>query len=490
MRTLRYIVFALLGLSLFLGSCKKEGLITDAGAKIVFSNDTLRFDTVFTKVGSATRFIKILNPHNQSIQLSKVYLEKGSSSLFNLNIDGVSGDLQENIVIPAKDSIYVFAEVTIDPNRTENPFVIDEKLIVEVNGNQQSMVLEAWGQNANYIPNNLVKGKIATMTQDQFWNDPKPYVIYGILVVDGCKLTIAAGTRIHVHGGLVKTNQRDVYSDGMIYVQNGGEIEINGTKDKIVLIEGDRLEKEFEQIPSQWNLIYFGPESKASFSYATIKNSRIGLFADSLSTVRMKYCQIFNTGGPGIFARQADVQLDNCLIHSNGDRSVVIAQGGEFRSTYSTIANFGANSPAIELSNAYCKTYDSQGNCIQLLTSPLRSIMRNSIINSSQRDALSFFEVQNAGFNYSFENCIYRVEDLVKAERGGYVDFFTHSSNCINLKSTDKLFKKIDADNYRLDTLSIAENKALPVIGFEIDLDGVNRDVSKPDIGAYEFKPR
>jgi hypothetical protein len=81
--------------------------------------------------------------------------------------------LQENIVIPAKDSIYVFAEVTIDPNRTENPFVIDEKLIVEVNGNQQSMVLEAWGQNANYIPNNLVKGKIATMTQDQFWNDPK-----------------------------------------------------------------------------------------------------------------------------------------------------------------------------------------------------------------------------------------------------------------------------------------------------------------------------
>lgn len=490
MRALKYLSFFFLLFVLLFGACREEEFIIDASAKVEFSRDTLRFDTVFTKTGSATRFFKIKNPHSQPIQLSRIYLEKGSASLFNLNVDGVSADLQENINIPAKDSIYVFAEVTIDPNNLDNPFVIAENLLVEVNGNTQRVVLEAWGQNANYIPDNLSKGKIATMTSDQVWNDPKPYVIYGILVVDGCKLTIAAGTRIHVHGGLVKTSGNGIYSDGMIYVQNGGEILIQGSKDRPVIINGDRLEKEFENIPSQWNLIYFGTGTKADFSYTTIKNSRIGLFADSLSEVRLRYCQIYNTGGPALFGRQAAVQLDNCLMHSNGDRSVVISQGGQFESTYSTIANFGANSPAIELSNAFCKTYDPQGNCIQLLTSPLEARLKNSILNSSQRDAIGFTEVQNAGFNYSFENCIYRVEDLVNPDRGGYTDFFSHSVDCINLKAGDVLFKKIDADNYRLDTLSVAENRARPISGFDTDLDGVTRDAVKPDIGAYEFKPR
>lgn len=490
MSAFRYLLGLFFLSILLMSSCREEEFITDAGAKVAFSRDTLRFDTVFTKTGSATRFFKIINPHAQPIKLSRIYLEKGSASLFNLNIDGVSGDLQENISIPANDSIYVFAEVTINPNNQDNPFVITENLVVEVNGNTQRVVLEAWGQNANYIPDNLSKGKIATMTSDQFWNDSKPYVIYGILVVDGCKLTIAAGTRIHVHGGLVKTTGSGIYSDGMIYVQNGGEIQIQGTKDKPVIVDGDRLEKEFDKIPSQWNLIYFGTGTKADFSYTTIKNSRIGLFADSLSDIRLKYCQVFNTGGPALYGRQATIQLDNCLMHSNGDRSIVISQGGQFSTTYSTIANFGANSPAIELSNAYCKTYDAQGNCIQLLTSPLEARMKNSILSSSQRDAISFFEVQNAGFDYSFENCVYKVEDLVKPDRGGYTDFFNHSVDCINLKTGDVLFKKIDADNYRLDTLSVAENRARPVAGFDTDLDGVKRDALKPDIGAYEFKPR
>lgn len=486
----RYISLFLVLSTLFFSACKKDNFITESTAKVIFTRDTLRFDTVFTQTGSATRFFKIINPHNQPIKLSRIYLEKGAGSLFNLNIDGISGDIQENISIPAKDSIYVFAEVTINPNKIDNPFVINENLIVEVNGNTQRVILEAWGQNANYIPDNLAKGKIATMTQNQVWNDVKPYVIYGILVVDGCKLSIAAGTRIHVHGGLVKTDQNSVYSDGMIYVQNGGEIEIQGTKEKPVIINGDRLEKEFDKISSQWNLIYFGPETKANFSYTTIKNSRIGVFADSLSKVRLNYCQIYNTGGPAVYGRQADIQLDNCLFHSNGDRSVVIAQGGTFRSTFSTIANFGANSPAVELSNAFCKAYDAQGNCIQLLTSPLVSNVKNTILSSSQRDAISLFEVQNTGFDYTFENCIYKVEDLVKSDKGGYIDFYMHSIDCINAKNTDILFKKIDADNYHLDTLSVAENKAKPVAGFETDLDGVKRDVLKPDVGAYEFKPR
>jgi hypothetical protein len=489
MKQLKYFLCFSFVASLFFVACQKDEFITTSDAKVEFTIDTLRFDTVFTQSGSATRFFKIKNTNNQPIKISKIYLAKGSQSYFNLNIDGVSGDAQENIEIPAKDSIYVFAEVTINPNDLNNPFVIEEELIVETNGNVQKVILEAWGQNANYIPNNLSKGKVTSINTNQTWDDPKPYVIYGILVVDGCKLTIAAGTRVHIHGGLAKQNGT-TFSDGMIFVTNGGEVESQGTKEKPVIFQGDRLEKPFEKIPAQWNLIYFGANTKADFSYTTIKNARIGLYADSASVINLKYCQIFNTAGPGIAARQSDITAGNCLIHSNGDRSLVFAQGGNYNFTYSTVANYGSNSVALEMSNAFCRAYDASGNCTSLLVSPLNVNFINSIVNSSQRDAMSLIELKNADFNYNFENCIVKVEDLTNKDKGGHPEFYDFCKNCITVKSGDKLFKKIDADNYRLDTLSIAENKAIPIQDFPNDLDGTPRDPQSPDIGAYEFKPK
>lgn len=490
MKILNTTLVCIIMLSFFLGACRKESFIESADAKVNFSLDTLCFDTVFTSVGSATRFFKIKNPHNQSIRISKIYLEKGVNSYFNLNIDGVSGDAQERIEIPAKDSIYVFAEVTINPDDQNNPFVINENVIIETNGNVQKVVLEAWGQNANYIPNNLSKGKQVVMTSDQTWDDPKPYVIYGALEIRGCKLTIPAGTRIHIHGGIVKTTTNSIYNDGLIFVTNGGQIITQGTREKPVIIQGDRLEKEFENIPAQWNLIYFAPSTQGTFNYTTIKNARLGLYADSTSTLKIRYSQIFNTAGPAIFARQANISLENTLIHSTGDRSLVFNQGGTYNILYSTVASFGSNSPALEISNAFCRAYSANGDCASLGVAPLSLVCRNSILNSSQLDAFSFIEVKGVPFNYYFENCIYKVNDLVKQEKGGYIDFYNYTKDCINFKNGDKLFKKIDTDNYRLDTLSIAEKKAIPLNGFNEDLDGTMRDAQTPDIGAYEFKPR
>jgi hypothetical protein len=327
------------------------------------------------------------------------------------------------------------------------------------------------------------------METDQTWNDPKPYVIYGILVIDGCKLTIAAGTRVHIHGGLVKKD-KDIYSDGSIYVINGGEIETQGTRLKPVVFQGDRLEKDFEKIPAQWNLMYFGPDTKANFNYTTVKNARVGLYADSASTLHLKYSQIHNTAGPGIVARQSDVTADNCLVHSNGDRSLLLVQGGNYNFTYSTIANYGASAEALQMSNAYCRAFDANNKCIDLAKHPLVANFTNSIVNSSQRDAMIFVPLKNVEFTYNFMNCIVKIDKLIKKGEGDILDFYDHCKDCVTVKTGDKLFKKIDQDNYRLDTLSIAENKAKPLPGFTEDLDGTPRDAQKPDIGAYEFKPR
>ena len=108
--------YSLVALALFMlmlviaiSSCRKDqNFITDSSALIAFSKDTLRFDTVFTTQGSATRLIKVFNKNDQPIKLSKVYLEKSNNSLFNLNVDGIPGKLVKDVEIEAKDSVYIF----------------------------------------------------------------------------------------------------------------------------------------------------------------------------------------------------------------------------------------------------------------------------------------------------------------------------------------------------------------------------------------------
>ena len=55
-------------------SCRKESFITSPDARVNFSADSIKFDTVFTSVGSITQSFKIFNNNNQKLLLSKVKL--------------------------------------------------------------------------------------------------------------------------------------------------------------------------------------------------------------------------------------------------------------------------------------------------------------------------------------------------------------------------------------------------------------------------------
>jgi len=150
---------AILLLSFF--ACdKNEDYITDSDAKLAFSLDTLRFDTVFTELGSSTRSFKIYNRHDRPILISEARIVGATGVNFRMNVDGVPGDELQDIEIGANDSVYVFVEVTIDPNQplSVSPFVLEDKIEFETNGNLQQVHLEAWGQNANYFPSRFNKG--------------------------------------------------------------------------------------------------------------------------------------------------------------------------------------------------------------------------------------------------------------------------------------------------------------------------------------------
>src|SRR5688500_16366740 len=109
--------FLFLSIALVAGfsSCRKDKQFTDSGTQLRFSTDTLTFDTVFTTIGSAVRSFIIYNDENKPVELSSLRIAGGENSMFRLNVDGVPGKVFTNVRIEAKDSIYVFASVTVDP---------------------------------------------------------------------------------------------------------------------------------------------------------------------------------------------------------------------------------------------------------------------------------------------------------------------------------------------------------------------------------------
>jgi hypothetical protein len=477
-----------------LSYCRKEKFTTDPADKLAFSSDTLRFDTTFTEIGSATRILKVYNRHSESIRISRIFLEKGPASKFNLNVDGLPGDSHENIEIAPNDSVYVFAEVTINPDEPPgaSPFVLQENLVFETNGNTQTVVLEAWGQNAVYLPSRFGAGGVVALGcqgGEWVWDDPRPYVIYGILVIDDCTVRIPAGARVHVHGGLgrfVDTNGIQRYNDGFLAFTGSGRLVVEGTLENPVIFEGDRLESEFEEEAGQWTGIWLQAGTTGHrVENCIIRNSIIGIRADSATDLTLRNTQIYNTASSGLIGVHAAISAENCLFWGNTGYSIQLEYGGNYQFTYCTAASYGVDGEALRMGNALCL----DDFCASFVSFPLKARFQNCILFGSRADQITLFDRLDdpAQFDYEFKNCIVRVRDLLNAD--AYPDFPDHCQPCRNAGSQDTIFIDPNKNLYRLDTLhSVANRFAIPVVGIDKDLDGKPRDAANPDAGCYEIE--
>ncbi|HPD54413.1 MAG TPA: hypothetical protein PLI08_10740, partial [Bacteroidia bacterium] len=138
------LLLAFFGLLIGFSSCKKDEFITDGDAKLEFSTDTVIFDTVFTTVGSSTEVFVVYNRNDQPVKVSSIRLATGDQSMFRLNVDGLPGRSFSDVEIGADDSIFIFVEVTVDPNNQNTPLVVTDSILFETNGNLQDIDLVAW----------------------------------------------------------------------------------------------------------------------------------------------------------------------------------------------------------------------------------------------------------------------------------------------------------------------------------------------------------
>ncbi len=447
-------------------TCRKNNFITSGDAVVTLSADTLKFDTVFTSVGSITRFVTIRNDNNRKLLLSRVKLVGGSASPFRINADGTVGPEIANIEIEANDSIYVFVSVSVNPGNSALPFVVQDSIEIVFNGSKRFVQLESWGQNAHFLRGHKITGNVT-------WRNNLPYVILaGLQVEANATLTIEKGCRIFLHANA------PFIVDGTLQV-NGGKHD--STK---VFFRPDRLDDPYKNYPAGWPGIYFRETSKNNvLNFADIRNAYQGIVAEkpsvnALPKVTLNQCVIDNMFDAGILAIQSSVLAVNCLI-SNCGKNIQLVYGGDYRFVHCTIAAYSNNylvhkDPLLTLSN-----FVRQDNVIS--TRDIKAGFQNCIFwagNGVREDEVVTSRQGNNPFAVSFQNCLWKLK-TVPAD--------VMISNTIN--NRDPLFDSLDAQNhffnFRLKASSPAIDKGIPS-GVFSDLEGNPRPVNLPDIGAYE----
>jgi hypothetical protein len=447
--------------------CNREDFQDSPAARLAFSDDTVTFDTIFTSLGSTTRQLKIYNPYNKILRVSSVLLEGGETSPFQINIDGMHGPGAENLELLPHDSLYIFIQITIDPNASNAPLLVEDRLLFVTNGNTQPVILEAWGQDVH-----LINGEVL---QSQTWTGEKPYLVYDWMLVDsGQTLTIESGTRIFLHRG----------TDFVV----NGTLLVNGTLENPVIFQGDRLEEDYWDIPGQWNALAFGPSSNGNkLIYTTIQNGvviQVGAVDDERSVdLQLENCRIMNMTFAGIYAFGAQITGVNVLAANAGDMLLGLFKGGTYRFYHSTFYNQGVYFAGRSLPSIIMTNYAVDENETYHYGELKNTFFGNCIVWGTMENELGFSEQPAGGsMDYFFDHCLLRLRsaDINIADQN-------HYDSVWYLSVPD--FKEVGKWDFTLDTLSFAKDKGAVSLGAQYPLDyyGKSRvsDI-KPDLGAFE----
>ena len=426
-------------------SCRKDSFITSPDAVLNLSGDSLYFDTLFTSTGSVTQYFKIFNDNNRKLKINSISVAGGDHSFFKINADGVPGPTVRDLEMEANDSLYVFVTVKIDPTTGDLPYIVEDSINIDYNGNNKKVKLSAWGQNANFL-NSILINSNTTFTNE------KPYVILGgLAVAEGVELTIEKGTKIFLHADAPLLIDGTLTAIGEKY---------DSTK---IVFQGDRLDAGYKDYPGAWPGIYFSNFSDNSLlKHVIVKNAYQGIVADEAVKLTLEECIIDNCYDAGIIGSRTNIDAVNCLI-SNCGKNIMLLGGGNYLFTHCT---------NVAISNDYIQHKD-----------PALTI--TDYIKDGDN-------VITADMNVQFVNCIIWgsngiVEEEVVTVREGTDDF--HVDLGVSLVNQDPLFYNIDARE-RIFDFHLSENS--PAIGAGTtagvlkDLEDIDRKLINPDLGAYE----
>ena len=477
MRKVLPILLLLLGLV----SCKQDIVSYDPTMHLLFSHDSVAFDTVFTTMGSSTRRIMVYNPNANAMVISQVSMRDGR--YFHINLDGENNpDNLHNIPIRGGDSLFLFVRVQVDPQDSNSPVLVNDDIIFSVNEHTQHIRLQAFGQNVSILRDH--NGLI--IYDNLHLTNTRPYLIYDTLVVTD-DLTIDEGTTLYMH------------NNALIHAY--GNVTAHGTLAHPITIRGDRTDRLFDSVPyrvasGQWNGIYLlhskdRPTPTYSFDHVWSESANrcpVFTFANG---------RIHNQAIYGMILQNVDATVVNSEISNCASFCLYIA-GGKQQFVHNTIASyFGYPYTNINIHNNVRR--DTMAavyiNNLSKETAVTDATFRNCIITGAQRSNLLVATPLPNHYGGTFSGNYLRADSLPAAFAAHNV--YASDSDSVVFRNIYYRINEYHYYDFQLDSLSPARGIGdsllidQPAQSFidslcRFDRLGHQRK-ARPDAGCYEY---
>ena len=500
----------LLFLAILWSSCRKDFDFEVSSGQLKFSRDTVFLDTIFTGISSSTYSLKVYNPTDADLRIPFVGLADGESSGYRLNVDGESGKTFSDIPILARDSLYLFIETTLDiGSLNQDEFLYTDAIRFGTGNSVQEVQLVTLIKDAVFLyPSTLADGSKETISlgtnpdgtevvvqgfflqSDELnFTNTKPYVIYGYAAVaDGQTLAMAPGTRVHFH------------KDSGIWVGPGASLQINGTPstdpdllENEVILEGDRLEPEFSDVPGQWGTLWLAAGStNNAFNYLTLKNATVGILVEGNPgavppTLQLTNCQVYNSSLVNLWGRNTSIAGENLVLGNAGNASFYGNLGGDYAFLHSTFANYWSNGfrtgSAVQLNN-----FEESMNIPYQAADLTMAYFGNCIITGNTSTELFLNSNGENLFNFNFDHC------LIKFEQQSTDPLYDFSNTGIYtniLLNGNASFLNVVQQDFRISENSEAIGNGNPEVALQVPLDLLGSDrTTRPDIGAFQYIPQ
>ena len=447
----RRLFFFIAMIAVLLTACTdNDSFSTGTGNRLSFSEDTIRFDTLFSTIPSATQTFWVRNESGDGIRIRTARLERSNQSGYRVNVDGTYLDpVGSDFEVRKGDSILVFVEITTRENHSLEPQLVEDNLIFTLeSGVEQRVNLRTYSWDAMKMTDLVV-------SRDTTIESSVPILVYGkgISVEEGATLTLR-NTDFYFHDGAGIEAKGNVMAESCLF-------------------RGDRLDHMFDYLPydrvsGQWRGIRLSSTTGYSyFASCEIRNAVDAVICDSTRTYFYDTV-IHNSSGNGIYARHSTVFVDFCQL-SNAYGDCLGLFGCYAQVTYSTLAQFypfSANRGyALHFVNT--KQYHMTLECMNtLVTGYADDVVMGVKADSTTTDLV-----------YHFTDCLLRTPKKEDEEHIVRVIFETPKDSVQGKQH----FKTIDEENlyydFTLDSISPAFQN------------GIGRGASIPQSEVRQIKP-
>ncbi|MEL6133212.1 MAG: right-handed parallel beta-helix repeat-containing protein [Bacteroidota bacterium] len=476
-----------------------EGLLS-------FSADTVKYDSLFVNFQSPSERLLVYNRTGQDINIDRVWLESGEESEFEMIVDGIPGDDVEDVVIARGDSAHIF--ITLKSELLDE--FTEEYISFQVGDNTQRLLLYAKVKDAYLLRARVNRGFFGTRDELEpssfvFFRDTtltpeKPIIIDGpIIIAPGVKVDVLPGTEIFFTPYKIRTDIDPAPLDTFAFYSTliiQGTLRAEGTPQRPVVFQGMRFDSVFQELPAQWQGLYFTPSSQDNvLEHVVIKNGVQGVIVDSSARngqpkLVMRNSRIRNMGAYGIVGLGKDpgltsnfgadlIYMENSIINTCKLNTILLFGGGKYTFNNCTFANYSiftsARGPQVRISNLLA------GDSV-LFAFPSYTRFNNCVIYGERDDEVVLDTLSDAPLDeLTFDHCVLPLsEDYDLALRPHLV------SSLVNVSPE---FNGPYVRDYRpiLGSPLIDAGKDIP--GLFLDVRGLF-EFSRTDtfdIGAYEY---